>query len=262
MLTLYHGRTSVCAIKARIALAEKDVEWTGKLLTLRGDQFDPEYMKLNPNAVVPTLVHDDKVVIESSVIMYYLDDAFTTPSLMPKSPYERTKVYLTNKLIDEYVHNSCTTLTFATAYRASLLNMSKPALEAELNKAPDKKRRAIKLEVAELGLDAPVVLEALKHHEKLLNRIEEAMKGGPYLAGSTYSIADIGATPYIWRLEQLKLAKWWDKKPGVAAWYERMKQRASFDVAINKVLTQEDRDRYTNFQPDPWPKVRELLKTA
>ena len=63
MVTLYHGRTSVCSIKARLALAEKGVDWDGKLLTLRGDQFDPAYMKLNPNAVVPTLVHDGKVII-------------------------------------------------------------------------------------------------------------------------------------------------------------------------------------------------------
>ena len=103
MLTLYHGRTSVCAIKARIALAEKNLECQGKLLTLRGDQFDPQYMKLNPNAVVPTLVlvHDDKVIIESAVILYYLDDAFPSPPLMPRSAYDRSKVYMTNKLIDE-----------------------------------------------------------------------------------------------------------------------------------------------------------------
>ncbi len=66
MLTLYHGRTSVCSIKARLALAEKAVVWDGRLLTLRGDQFDPDYMRLNPNAVVPTLVHDGKVIIEST----------------------------------------------------------------------------------------------------------------------------------------------------------------------------------------------------
>ena len=44
MLTLYHGRTSVCAIKARIALAEKKLAWQGRLLTLQGDQFDPAYI--------------------------------------------------------------------------------------------------------------------------------------------------------------------------------------------------------------------------
>ena len=79
MLTLYHGRASVCSVKARLALAEKGVAFDSRLLTLRGDQFDPDYMKLNPNAVVPTLVHDGNVVIESTVIMHYVDEAFPGP---------------------------------------------------------------------------------------------------------------------------------------------------------------------------------------
>ena len=55
MLELYHSINSVCAQKVRLALAEKQVEYREHLMTLRGDQFDPAYMKLNPNAVVPTL---------------------------------------------------------------------------------------------------------------------------------------------------------------------------------------------------------------
>lgn len=56
MLELYHHGSSVCAAKARIALFEKDIPWTGHYLDiLKGDQFDPEYRKLNPKGVVPTL---------------------------------------------------------------------------------------------------------------------------------------------------------------------------------------------------------------
>ena len=69
MLTLYHGRTSVCSIKARLALAEKGVSFDSRLMALRGDQFDPGYMQLNPNAVVPTIVHGGRVVIECTVII-------------------------------------------------------------------------------------------------------------------------------------------------------------------------------------------------
>ena len=119
MLTLYHGRTSVCSIKARLALAEKGVDWDGKLLTLRGDQFDPAYMKLNPNAVVPTIVHDGKVIIESTVIMHYVDELFAGAALMPPDPRARASVRMIEKLMDEYVHVSCMTITFATANRSS-----------------------------------------------------------------------------------------------------------------------------------------------
>ena len=68
MLTLYHGRTSVCSIKARLALAEKGVSFDSRLMALRGDQFDPGYMQLNPNAVVPTIVHDGRVVVEREAL--------------------------------------------------------------------------------------------------------------------------------------------------------------------------------------------------
>ena len=46
-------------------LNEKSLTWEGKILDLqRGDQFQPEYRKLNPNAVVPTLVHDGRTITE------------------------------------------------------------------------------------------------------------------------------------------------------------------------------------------------------
>jgi glutathione S-transferase len=262
MLKLYHGRTSVCSVKARLALAEKGVDWEGQLLTLRGDQFDPEYMKLNPNAVVPTLVHDGSVIIESTVIMHYVNDAFPGPPLMPSDAAARAKVHMIAKLMDEYVHNSCTVLTFATANRASLLQMKPEDLEAQLAKSPSRSRAEAKRQVAELGLDAPLVVDALHHHEVLLDRIEAAMKDGPYLAGSAYSLADIAATPYVWRLEKLKLARMWDERLGVASWLDRVRQRPSFATAVENWLSQADIDRYANFQPDPWPKVRALLRAA
>ena len=117
MLELYHSINSVCAQKVRIALTEKELPYKEHLMTLGGDQFDPAYMKLNPNAVVPTLLHDGPPIIESSVILYYLEEAFPEIPLMPVAPFARAKARLFNKLIDEYGHNSCTILTFATAFR-------------------------------------------------------------------------------------------------------------------------------------------------
>ena len=56
MLRLYQGRTSVCSVKARLAFAERGVDFDSHPMTLQGDQYDPAYMWLNQNAVVPTLV--------------------------------------------------------------------------------------------------------------------------------------------------------------------------------------------------------------
>jgi glutathione S-transferase len=261
MLILYHGRTSVCSVKARLALAEKNVDFESRLMTLRGDQFDPDYVKLNQNAVVPTLVHDGNVVIESTVIMHYVDEAFPGVSLMPADPLARAKTRMTEKLMDEYTHLSCMTITFATANRAGLAQMKASDLETELAKAPDPKRSDIKREVVARGLDAAPVVEALRHQEKLLNHIETAVRDGHYMAGASWSLADAAATPYVWRLDKLKLARMWDHRPGVARWYEGVRQRASFKTAVEDWITPADNERYAK-QPDPWPKVQSILQAA
>ena len=195
MLELYHSINSVCAQKARLALAEKKVPYQERLMTLAGDQFDPAYMKLNPNAVVPTLVHDGRAVVESSVILYYIDEAFPEPPLMPKDLHARAKVRLFNKLVDEYIHNSCMILSFATAFRARLLRLSPEAREAELAKTPIPRRADYKRDVTVHGLDSHYVAESVKLHGKLLDWIDEAMQSGPYLAGDAYSLADAAVIP-------------------------------------------------------------------
>jgi glutathione S-transferase len=253
MLTLHHGITSVCSIKARLALAEKGVNFDSKLLTLRGDQFDPQYMKLNPNAVVPTLVHDGRIIIESTVIMHYVDEAFPGAPLMPADPLGRSQARMITK--------SCVTLTFATANRAHLARMTSVELEAELAKAPDPRRSEIKRQVVRHGLDTPLVADALHQQQRLHDQIEAAMQHGPYLAGASYSLADAAATPYIWRLEKLKLAPMWQHQPGVAGWYERIRQRPSFKTALEDWMTPADLQRYAD-EPDPWPKVRAILRAA
>ena len=261
MLTLYHGRTSVCSVKARLALAEKGLAFDSRLMTLRGDQFDPAYVQLNPNAVVPTLIHDGEVIVESTVIMHYLDEAFPGAELMPSDALGRAKVRLVEKLMDEYVHVSCMTLTFATANRSSLARLSPKEMEAELAKSPDPKRSDIKRQVVAQGLDAPLVAGALRVQEKLLDTIEQATRRGPYLAGTAYSHADIAATPYVWRLDKLKLSPLWESRRGVAAWYDRIRARPSFQTAVEDWVTPADHERYAN-EPDPWPKVRAILRAA
>jgi glutathione S-transferase len=262
MLELYHSINSVCAQKVRIALAEKGLPYKEHLMRLGGDQFESTYMKLNPNAVVPTLIHDGQPVIESSVILYYLDEAFPERPLMPAAPLSRAKVRLFNKLIDEYVHNSCTILTFATAFRPGLLKLSLKEREAGFAKSPSKTRSAYKRDVVAHGLDSRFVKDAVEHHEKLLSWIEDSINAGPYLAGDSYSLADVAVIPYILRLELLGLSRMWDKRAGVAVWRERIRRRPSTEEAIFKRMTDADAAPFRNLQPGPWGKVQELLNAA
>ena len=262
MLELYHSINSVCAQKIRIALHEKGLIAKDHMMTLRGDQFDPAYLKLNPSAVVPTLIHDGAPIIESSLILYYLDDAFPAPPLMPKAPHLRHRVRLYNKLVDEYLHNSCMILTFATAFRPAFLKMPREAWEAEIAKSPLKRRAEYKRSVIEHGLDSEFVADALAQHRKLLSWMAEALQNAQYLAGENFSNAECAVIPYILRLELLKLGGLWDRQPQIAKWWERMRERPSVKTTIFDRMTETDWAPFKNLAPDPWPKVQTLLKAA
>jgi glutathione S-transferase len=262
MLELYHSINSVCAQKVRIALEEKGQLAKDHVMTLRGDQFEPAYLKLNPGGVVPTLIHDGEPIIESSLILYYIDDAFSTPPLMPKSPLERHRVRMYNKLIDEYVHNSCMILTFATAFRPAFLKMTPEAWQAEISKTPLKRRAEYKRSVIEHGLDSEFVAEALAHHRKLLSWMADSLKRGPYLAGDGFSNADCAVIPYMLRLELLKLGGMWERYPAIAEWWARTRARSSVKAAIFDRMTEADAAPFNNLEPDPWPTVQKMLKAA
>jgi glutathione S-transferase len=259
MIELYHSVNSVCAQKVRIALAEKGLDYREHLMTLRGDQFDEQYMKLNPNAVVPTLIHDGRPVVESSVILYYLDEAFPAPALMPRDLHLRARVRMANKLIDEYVHNACLILTFGTAFRPWFSGLTGDEIDQRLAKSPLKKRTEYKRDVALRGLESQYAREALEHYEKLLKLIDQWSIDGGWLAGSAFSLADIAVIPYVYRLDLLRLSRLWDKRGGVAAWYARVLERPSVKKELVGRMTPEDEAPFKNLQPDPWPQVAALI---
>jgi glutathione S-transferase len=75
------------------------------------------------------------------------------------------------------------------------------------------------------------------------------------------ALAEKGA-PYILRLELLKLANLWDRRRGVAQWWERMRQRPSTEATLLARMTVADHAPFKTLEPDPWPKVRALLDAA
>ena len=85
---------------------------------------------------------------------------------MPKTPLARHRVRSYNKLIDEYMHNACTIMTFATAFRPRFLKMPPEQWLAEINKAPLKRRAEYKRSVIEHGLDSEFVIDALGQHQQ------------------------------------------------------------------------------------------------
>ena len=176
---------------------------------------------------------------------------------MPKAPVARHRVRLYNKLIDEYVHNSCTILTFATAFRPRFLKMKREDWLAEINKAPLKRRAEYKRSVIEHGLDSEFVVDAVHQHQKLISWMTDDLQRGPYLTGDAFSNADCAVIPYILRLELLKLDGLWNTQPAIADWWQRVQKRPSVKATIFERMKEMDWAPFRNLSPNPWPKGAE-----
>ena len=261
MLTLYDGTTSVCAIKVRLTLAEKVLSWESRMLDLRrGDQFEADYLKLNPGAVVPTLIDGEAVIIESSVIMQYLEDLQPKPTLLPKAPLDRARLRLWLKRIDDPTHPACGILTHATAFRQSFLAKSAEEQKAHFAKMPDPARRERQEAVYRDGLDAPIVVGALHTYAQLLAHMEAALETSSWLAGPSYSLADAAATPYVNRLNDLGLLDvWTDSRPRVLDWFSRIRDRPSFKAAVTDYFTAKDAEHLAGIPKDTPDRVRAIL---
>ena len=235
MIELYHNDMSVCAQKVRFALAEKKLPWKGRHLNLRaGDQQKPEYLKLNPNAVVPTLVDDGTVIIESTVICEYLDDAYPEPRLRPADAVGRARMRLWTKQLDEGVHAATSVVSSAIAFRYQKLAAGMEALEEFHKKMPDPVKRERSWENITKGAESRFFAEAVKRFDKLLADIETTLSSAPWLAGEEFSLADIGYAPYVTRLDHLQMQFLWDKRPHIPMWYDRIRERRGYTEGLEK----------------------------
>ena len=235
MMELYHNDMSVCAQKVRFALAEKKLAWKNHHMNLRaGDQQKPEYLKLNPNAVVPTLVDNGTVIIESTVICEYLDDAYPEPRLKPMDAAGRARMRLWTKQLDEGVHAATSVVSSATAFRHQKLAVGMEVLEEFHRKMPDPVKREKSWENITKGVESRFFPEAVLRFDKLLGDMETTLADSPWLAGEEFSLADIGYAPYMTRLDHLQLQFLWDKRPHIPGWYDRLRERRAYSEALEK----------------------------
>ena len=142
MLTLYDFGNSVCCQKVRITMRAKGLDWESvKVDLFKAEQYDPKYLKLNPKGIVPTLVHDGKAIIESTLICEYLDDAFPNPRLVPADPWLRTRMRLWSKMVDEGLFEGVTEISFSAMFRERMRTISEEIRERRFRNIGDPRRR-------------------------------------------------------------------------------------------------------------------------
>ncbi len=227
-LTLYHSVESTCAQKVSIALAAKSLEWEEIRLNLRkGEQFAADYLKLNPKAVVPTLVHDGVAIRESTVINEYLEDCFPATSLRPADPALRAQMRRIVKTVDEEIHPAIGILSYAVFLRHQMNERMSPAELAEhFRKVTDPARRERQQATHELGLASPGAAGAVAAIRRLVAQLDAALQGGAWLAGQDFSLADAATVPYMFRARALRLDPLWSGAPAVGDWLQRAEERA------------------------------------
>jgi len=238
MLKLYHGITSVCSIKVRIGLAEIGLDYESVVLDLpKGDQHDPEYLKLNADGVVPTLVDGDLVLVESSLILEYLDREYNHSRLMPKG---RAAEYVARHWLLRClaIHGAINTLTFSTAMRDRTLASKTPQeINAMLAKMPDPTMRSKRKDLLDHGLASGYIQPALKQLRRTFADVGQALRQSDWVTGPDFGIADIALVSYIDRLERLGFEGLWTlSEPRIGDWLAAMQGRPSYASEVrNKI---------------------------
>lgn len=231
-MELYHFWDSPCCFKARLALAEKGVEWTERyIMTVRFDHFQPDYAALNPHCKVPTLVHDEHVVIQSSNIAAYVDEAFDGISLQPASPAGRATMRQWMADEDETLFPLVVTMSFNLMMKLRAEGFGLDKLREWSTRHPDRDRAADYLNRVTGPPDMAAVAAADAQMARHLDRLDGHLAaGGPFICGD-YSLADLSVAPILDRLEYLDRMPLIEDRPEVAAWYGRVKERPSWAAA-------------------------------
>lgn len=264
MLELFHNDMSTCSQKVRMVLAEKGLEWTSHHLNLRAaDQQEPDYLALNPNGVVPTIRHDGTVVIESTVINEYIDDAFSDPPLRPSGAGDRARMRLWTKRLDDGLHAATGVVSSCIAFRFQHLDgKTREELDAYLARMPDAAKRERQTENIYKGVDSKFFPAAVRRFDNLLGDMDDALAEHQWLAGEHFSLADAAYTPYAVRLDHLQLKEMWDKRPHYAEWYERLQKRPAFKAAVTDWINPSYLEIMVPKGQEAWPRVRDILSAT
>ena len=218
MLELYYFHGATCGLKTRFALSEKKVKYTHRVLE-REDLKKKEYLRLNPNAVVPTLVHNGIVLLESSIIMNYVDDAFDGPHLKPTDPLDIANMSKWMKKADDVYLPALGTTTYTVSMRDKILQKSEQDILEYLEAIPDEIRRTRRKKTIEMGFESPDFAAAIHTLDVMLSEMENALNVSEWLSGTSFSLADIAITPFIERLSELSFkGLWTESRPAVTDW--------------------------------------------
>ena len=235
MLELYNFPMSTCSQKVRIVLAEKGLDWVDRRIE-SGEHLKPEYLELNPNGVVPTLVHDGVPIIDSSVICEYLDEVFPQNSTTPPDALGRAKMRAWLRYIEEVPTPAVRYPSFNRVLVKNLQKMSKDEFDRAADKRPLRKHFYHRM--GQSGIPEGRHRRRVRGFAEHVRTHGKGARRNP--AGPGSSAGNSRWWMYAWfrpsiEWKILGYAGMWERaQPRVAEWWSRIKARPSYTATYYK----------------------------
>lgn len=229
-LVLYNAPQSTCSQRVRFTLHEKNLAFSElKLDLFSGDQLRPEYLKINPNGVVPSLIHDGRVIIDSAVIIEYLNEVFPEPApLVPHDAVARAAMRSFIRYTDEVPTPAVRMPSYNFAFLPHFRDMPETVFVALAESKP--LRKEFLLSMGRTGFSAEEMNKALERLRRAIVRMSETLhdSGGPWLMGPNLTLADIAIMPVLVRMADLGLGTFWEHLPEIDQWLAALRVRPAF----------------------------------
>ncbi|KAA9006771.1 glutathione S-transferase family protein [Histidinibacterium aquaticum] len=227
---LYNAPQSTCSQRVRFALHAKGLEFEeSKLDLFSGDQLKPEYLAINPNGVVPAIVENGVPVIDSAVILEYLED--TRPEISPMRPADAVgaaKMRAMMRFIDEVPTPAIRVPSYNLAFLPHFQAMTEEEFQALCDSKP--LRREFLMRMGRTGFPEKDMEEAMGRLKRGIERMDGWIteSGGPWVMGDRLSLADLSIMPVIVRMDDINLGHLWADRPQIATWLDNIRHRPEF----------------------------------
>ena len=230
-----HASGSSCSQKLRIFLNLKGIPWESHLIDLHGNEnFRPWFLGVNPRGLVPVLVHDGAVHIESNDIITYLEKTFPEPRLVPpgfdnevaKLLHHEDELHLDLRILSfRFVFDPPGPPKPAEAMQSYAANGS-----GTVQGVPDADKAAqiaFWERVTKEGFTDDMARQSARKFRDEFNALDQRLAGGAYLLGDALSVLDIAWFIYAHRLSLggYPIAR---LHPRVGAWMEKLGARPEF----------------------------------
>jgi glutathione S-transferase len=227
MLALYHFGPVANSLTPLLCLLEKGLPFENRVLDSRKwEHHEPAFRAINPEGIVPVLLHDGRAVRESTVINEYLEDVSADVPLRPADPWRRAEMRVLTKYVDEYF---CPALTTLGAHGATPFasKIDKAEMAARLANMPNDEVRRKWATVSDSGYSDEDLADARRRLGNCIARLEGVLTdGGPWLLGQDFSLADIkwySMAPALPRVMPDACNE--RATPAITGWLERMAAR-------------------------------------